>query len=492
MSNLPALGPYQLLQELGRGSRTVVYKAWQSSLGRPVALKVLHRYDAEALRKFQAEARLSARLNSPGVRRIHEAGQTPEGYIYVAMEYVEQSLQALLRQRQAQGQPFSRQEVSRLLTPVAQALDDMHRQGLVHLDIKPDNILVSQAGQAVLADFGISRRQGERTQEGTPLYLSPEQAAGDRPVGPWSDVYSLGALLYEMLTGRPPFMGEMDIVLIRQHLQDAPPAPRRLNPRLERDVERTLLAALSKDPRQRPPTAGALLQALAHPRRITPVSVAAETLRRQPLLALILLAPLVLALGLALILGDGDKPAATLTPLPPTPARPAPPVSATATLAPPPSPLPPAPPVEPDATATSTLAPPPTTVTAPTTPTTGAPPTSTARPTATPAPTAATRAAPPTPAPAATPVLREPLAGATQLGIAPINFRWDGRLGVGQSFVVYLRHVSSGSIQSPKLTGAAWTTKLPETQSGEWRWCVYVTPGPVCTPKQHFFYQPYP
>lgn len=296
------IGPYQLHQELGRGKHTIVYQATQVTLGRTVAIKVLRHRSPEALKKFQAEVRLSAQLNHPGVRRIHDAGQTPDGYPYVVMEYVEHSLRDVMRERQAQHRPFTREEVVQLLHPVVEALDSIHAQGLVHLDLKPENILVFADGHAVLADFGSVRRRDEATGEGTPTYTSPEQAAGDLPVGPWSDVYALGVLLYEMLTGALPFHGESDIVLLRQHLQDEPPPLRQFAPSLDRALERVVLSALHKDPHLRPVSAGVLLHEVQE-RHSTPLEIAVATVQERPHLALIPAGGIVLVAMLALLVG---------------------------------------------------------------------------------------------------------------------------------------------------------------------------------------------
>ena len=182
------IGKYQIIEELGRGSRAVVYKAWQPTMERYVALKVLTRYDPQTLQRFQAEAQLTANLNHPYIRQVFEADRTPEGYIYVAMQYADTSLKALLQHRRREKRPFSPREVAHLLRPIAKVLDYIHSRGVVHLDIKPENILIFKGGRTVLADFGIAQRQGTHTHAGTPLYMSPEQAAGDRPVGPWSDI----------------------------------------------------------------------------------------------------------------------------------------------------------------------------------------------------------------------------------------------------------------------------------------------------------------
>jgi serine/threonine-protein kinase len=269
------IGSYRIGQEVGRGGRAVVYRAWQRTTGRWVALKVLRRRDPEVLEDFHHEARLTANIGHSCVRKVYEVGQTPRGYPFLAMQFVNLSLRQLLRSCQERGRTFSHQEVASLLRPVAEVLDYIHERGLVHLDLKPENILVFEDGQAVLADFGSARRIGSTTHEGTPKYFSPEQAAGDRPVSPKSDIYSLAVVAYEMLTGRPPFVGERDIILVRQHLEDTPPSLHKTNAHLPRDLENVIAGALSKDPRQRPASAHAFVDDIERagerkPVRITP------------------------------------------------------------------------------------------------------------------------------------------------------------------------------------------------------------------------------
>lgn len=248
------IGSYQIDQEIGRGGRAAVYRAWQRTVGRWVALKVLRKRDPRALDDFRREAQLTANIGHRSVRQVYDAGQTPDGYPFLAMQFVDTSLRQLLRAYQEQGRTMSCQEAARLLEPVANVLDHIHGKGIVHLDVKPENILIFKDGQVVLADFGSARRIGSTTHEGTPRYFSPEQAAGDRPVGPQSDIYSLAIVAYEMLTGQLPFSG-MDIVLVRQHLEEAPLPLRQANAHLSRDLEKIVGAALSKDPRQRPASA---------------------------------------------------------------------------------------------------------------------------------------------------------------------------------------------------------------------------------------------
>jgi serine/threonine-protein kinase len=279
------IGPYRLLVVLGHGPTTTVYKAWQESVGRAVTLKVVSTPDASALCRLQAESQLAASLSDPNIRQVYEAGQAPDGQVYVALQFVDGSLKDLMRQRLAARRPFTRDEIADLLAPIAGALDNLHRHKMVHLDIKPENILVfKDTNRAVLADLGIAQPQGTRTRAGTPLYASPEQAAGDRPIGPWCDVYSLGVVVYEMLAGRTPFRGSMDMALLRLHLEEKPPRLGQFRRDIPADLEQAVMQALSKDPRQRFPSATAFIEALR--RRPTPIADAVRhttaLLRRTP------------------------------------------------------------------------------------------------------------------------------------------------------------------------------------------------------------------
>ncbi len=259
------VGKYHVVAELGWGQHAVVYKAWQASLERYVALKVLRHHDEAALRKFQAEAQLTARLiedRVPNVRQVYEVDRTEDGHIFVALEYVEDSLRSLLERAKERNRRIDPAAAARLLKPVAEALDALHRLDWVHLDIKPQNILIAKGGRAMLADFGIAQRCGTHTHACTPAYASPEQAAGDRPVGPWSDIYSMGVVLYEMVTGRAPVRGEQDLVLLNQHLDVVPPSPRKSNRQIAAHEERAILRALAKSPKERYATAGQLIQDL--------------------------------------------------------------------------------------------------------------------------------------------------------------------------------------------------------------------------------------
>lgn len=279
------LGQYEVLALLGRGQHSVVYKAWQKNLERYVTLKVLYRCDDTTRQRLQEEALLTADLIQRGaanIREIYEVGQTADGYLFVALEYVEGSLEGVMGRAKRRRSIINATAAARLMTPVAQALDAVHSMGWVHLDIKPQNILISSMGRAILADFGIARRRGMRTHSCTPIYASPEQAAGDRPVGPWSDIYSLAVVVYEMVTGRPPFRAELDLVILNKHLTEAPIPPRRFNPRLSPGQERMILRALSKSPDGRPRTASEMLQGLLSSRGLVLgiVDVSSDVLHR--------------------------------------------------------------------------------------------------------------------------------------------------------------------------------------------------------------------
>jgi serine/threonine protein kinase len=370
------MGLYQIDSEVGHGGRAVIYRACQRTTGRWVALKVLRKRDPRALDNFRREAQLTANIGHSSVRQVYDAGQTPDGYPFLAMQFVDTSLRQFLRAYQEQGRTFSRQEVARILEPVADVLDHIHSKGIVHLDVKPENILIFEDGQVVLADFGSAHQIGSTTHEGTPRYFSPEQAAGDRPVSPQSDIYSLAVVAYEMLTGQLPFGGEMDIVLVRQHLDEAPRPLRQANPHLPRDLEKAVGEALSKDPRRRPAGARTFVEEIRTAGEPRPAPGRRERnarggLGRWGLLIPAAAVPIVLLLGTLFVVWPMLK----TTPTPPPTFTPTitPSPTATATPTSTPSPIP-----------TETLA-----------------PTATPRPTSTPRPTRPPPTWTPTPAPSA-------------------------------------------------------------------------------------------
>jgi predicted Ser/Thr protein kinase len=247
-------GDYQLLEELGRGGMGVVYRAHQTSLNREVAVKMILRGQLASpadFDRFQVEAEAAARLNHPGIVPVYEVGQQ-DGRPYFSMNYV---VGETLADRLADG-PLVGREAARILVTVARAIHYAHRQGVLHRDLKPANILLDVNGEPHVTDFGLAKRVTDsenltRTGSvlGTPAYIAPEQAAGDRgQVGPSSDVYSLGSILYHLLTGRPPFQAATPVDTVLLVLEQDPVPPRVLNPKADRDLEMITLRCLQKPP----------------------------------------------------------------------------------------------------------------------------------------------------------------------------------------------------------------------------------------------------
>jgi serine/threonine protein kinase len=270
----PSFGDYELFEELGRGGMGVVYRARQKSLDRIVALKIILGGSAATnadLARFRGEAETAARLNHPHIVPIYDVGQH-NGLPYFTMRYVRGTT---LAQRLAEG-PMPSREAARLLAPVARAIAKAHQQGVLHRDLKPSNILIDAEGRPYVSDFGLAKRLvpesaddsrthrfGPLTQTGailgTPGYMSPEQAAGRRGViGAGTDIYSLGAILYAMLTGRPPFQAATPVDTVLMLLEQDPVSPQLLNPRVDRDLEMVALKCLQKPTELRYATAAEL------------------------------------------------------------------------------------------------------------------------------------------------------------------------------------------------------------------------------------------
>src|SRR5262245_47497919 len=316
---------YEILSELGRGGMGVVYLARQTKLNRLVALKMIlagaHAGPRERER-FRIEAQAAAQLQHPNIVQIHEIGEN-EGHPYLALEYVSGgSLAALLT-----GNPWPPRDAARLIEPLARAIHHAHERGIIHRDLKPANVLLAttsvqeQPRTALLAenrlqhavkitDFGLAKQldEAERRTEGlgptrsgavmgTPSYIAPEQASGKiGMVGPPADVYSLGAILYEMVTGRPPFRGETPLDTVLQVMADDPISPRQLQPKLPRDLETICLKCLNKETWRRYETASGLADDLQRflkdePIQARPLSAVHRMVkwaRRKPALALLI------------------------------------------------------------------------------------------------------------------------------------------------------------------------------------------------------------
>ncbi|MEO8428124.1 MAG: protein kinase [Verrucomicrobiota bacterium] len=293
------VGDYVLEAPLGEGGMGIVYRARQSSLNRVVAIKMLPfgRFSPDAhLKRFRAEAEAIAQLRHPNIVTIYEVGEH-EGQPFFSMEYVDgPDLAKMIRER-----PPPIREAARLLARVAQAIHYAHEQGIVHRDLKPSNILLDSRDQPLVSDFGLVRNLASDSDLtitgqalGSPHYLPPEQAEGRREAHtPASDVYGLGAILFHLLTGRPPFVGETIGALFRQLAESEPVFPRLLNPDVPRDLEIICLKCLEKDPARRYRSAKELADELERflrdepirARPINPFERAWRWCRRRPALA---------------------------------------------------------------------------------------------------------------------------------------------------------------------------------------------------------------
>ena len=265
------IGPYRVDGLLGRGAMGHVYLAWSSRLRRHVALKVLLpevRHDPEALRRLRQEAIMVSRLAHPAILSVHDWDVDGE-HAYLAADLVDGgTLEDLL------GCPLPPRRVVELLGPIAAALDHAHARGILHRDVKPANILLTRDGRPVLADFGLLKMAGTTTTQtgsvlGTPHYMSPEQASG-APVDGRADVYALGVVAYQALTGSLPFERDSAIALLMAHVHEPPPPPRSIAPWLPVHIEQALLAALAKSPADRPATAGELIARLSGAGAVAP------------------------------------------------------------------------------------------------------------------------------------------------------------------------------------------------------------------------------
>jgi tetratricopeptide (TPR) repeat protein/tRNA A-37 threonylcarbamoyl transferase component Bud32 len=261
------LGGYQIVEQIGKGGMAAIFRAFQPSLDREVAIKVMQPYfveqDESFHTRFRREAKAIAKLRHPNILVVIDFGEEGE-YPYIVMEYVPAGT---LKDRMAEG-PMSLREVSTLLGQVAGALDYAHGEGVVHRDIKPSNILMPKKDWALLTDFGLARMVGGSmlTQSGmtvgTPAYMSPEQGGGEQ-VDHRTDIYSLGVILYEMVVGEVPYTAETPMAVVVKHIVDPLPMPRARKPDLPEEVQRVILKALAKNPADRYQKAGELAEALA-------------------------------------------------------------------------------------------------------------------------------------------------------------------------------------------------------------------------------------
>ncbi|HMP02418.1 MAG TPA: serine/threonine-protein kinase [Gemmatales bacterium] len=261
---------FELLGEIGRGNMGVIYKARQTKLNRVVALKMIlsgKHADSTQLKRFQTEAESVGRLHHPNIVQIYNVGEY-EDQPYLVMEYIDGgSLDRKLR-----GRTLPAKQAAQLVQTLARAIQAAHEQGIIHRDLKPGNILLTARGVPKITDFGLAKKLDEDMRAtatgtilGTPSYMAPEQARANKlPVSPATDVYGLGAILYELLTGRPPFKEETFLDTMLQVVSSPPVSPSEINPRVPIALEEICLRCLSKDPTERYLTAAGLAEALSH------------------------------------------------------------------------------------------------------------------------------------------------------------------------------------------------------------------------------------
>jgi serine/threonine-protein kinase len=265
---LPHIDGYELQAVLGHGGMGLVYKAWHQRLNRAVALKMLLAGPyarAEDLERFLREAEAVAGLRHPNMVQVHDVGDV-DGQPYFTMELVEGGSLA----QKIAGAPQPARQAAALVATSAAAIHVAHQSGIIHRDLKPGNILLTGDGTPKVTDFGLAKRledgQGlplSGAPLGTPSYMAPEQARGQKDaIGPAADVYSLGAILYELLTGRPPFRAETAAETQQQVIHQEPAPPSRLNGRVSRDLETICLKCLHKAPERRYATPAALAEDL--------------------------------------------------------------------------------------------------------------------------------------------------------------------------------------------------------------------------------------
>jgi WD40 repeat protein len=292
---------YEIVRELGRGGMGVVYQARHVKLNRPVALKMIlagSHAGATELARFQTEAEAIARLRHPNIVQVYEVGDH-EGKPYFSLEFCESgSLEKKLG-----GTPLPPKEAAYLVETLARAMQAAHEQKVIHRDLKPANVLLSEDGTPKITDFGLAKKLDEAGQTasgavmGTPSYMAPEQAGGkSAEVGPLADVYALGAILYECLTGRPPFKAATGLDTILQVVSEEPVSPRQLNANVPRDLETVCLKCLDKNPGRRYGSASALADDVRRwragepirARRVGPLERAAKWVARNRLAAALL------------------------------------------------------------------------------------------------------------------------------------------------------------------------------------------------------------
>jgi serine/threonine protein kinase len=288
LDSRPDIPGFEILDELGRGGMGVVYRARQKSLGRVVALKMLLAgplAGGEDLARLRSEAESIARLQHPNIVHVYDIGEH-QGWTFISLEFLEGGNLA----KTLDGRPRTPVEAAELIETLARAVHAAHQRGVVHRDLKPANVLLTSDGTPKITDFGLAKRIDMEVGQtrtgavmGTPCYMAPEQAEGkSKSIGPATDVYALGAMLYELLTGRPPFHSDSAFGIMMQVVNNDPVPPRRLQPGLPQALEQICLKCLNKDPGQRYPSALALAEELKRFRLEPQVSTSPSSLDPKP------------------------------------------------------------------------------------------------------------------------------------------------------------------------------------------------------------------
>ena len=282
-TNARRIGKYELQAQLGHGGMAEVWKAFDIQLHRYVAIKILHanlQEDPSFVSRFEHEAQLIASLHHPNIVQLHDfqiaSQESNTTTAYMVMDYVEgETLGQYIEKTSKQGNIPYPAEIVQIFTCIGLAVDYAHQKGVIHRDLKPANILLDKlntthtaAGEPILTDFGVAKLMGTSgntlagTYVGTPLYISPEQVSG-YPGNERSDIYALGIMLYEIVTGVLPFHGDDPTTVMAQHLNAAPPSPRQINPNIPPALEAVMLRSIAKDPAQRFPNASSLAAGIA-------------------------------------------------------------------------------------------------------------------------------------------------------------------------------------------------------------------------------------
>ena len=268
-------GVYEIVAPLGEGGMAAVYKAYQPAMERFVAVKVLSRTLAESrefTNRFQREAILLAQLQHPHILPVFDYGQV-DGYSYIVMPFLQNGTLAELLQSRRR----TLSEIHQIITQLGGALGYAHARGMIHRDVKPSNVLIDEQGNCLLTDFGLARMMQASSDRltsagtimGTPAYMSPEQGKGDSVDGR-SDLYSLGVIFYEMLTGQVPYQDNFPMMVVIKHIRDPLPSVRELVPELNDAIERVVIKSLAKEPGERYQTAEDFVQAVNKALQVNP------------------------------------------------------------------------------------------------------------------------------------------------------------------------------------------------------------------------------